>query len=114
MNTYPMHEKMRSVHDNAQLLGAFLEWLEGDGRRIAEPHEHGEGCEHEPGEPPSCGMLGYSHTGRYYLPPLYRWTPPGSGERFERILALYFDIDLDEISREKDAMLAEIRGEVAP
>jgi hypothetical protein len=110
--TYPEHEKLRAVQDQARKLGVFLEWLESGGRWIAEYHEHNADCdEHQRGEPPACGMIGKSRTGHWYLPALYTWNPPGQGERIERILALYFGIDLDKLQQEKAAMLDELRAE---
>lgn len=95
---YPEHERMRAVHDLSQKLGAFLEWLESGDRRIAEYHEHGEKCEG------GCGMVARSDTGRYHSPALYVWEPDGRGDRIERTLAMYFEIDLEKIRAEKDAM----------
>lgn len=109
---YPEHAKLRAVHDQAQSLGAFFEWLESDGRQIGTYHAHGGDCNHARGEAPACGMIGRSHTGRYYLPPLYTWDPEGRGERIERILAMYFNIDLEAVRREKDVLVGELRAKV--
>jgi hypothetical protein len=106
---YPEHERMRAVHDKAQLLGAFLEWLESDGRRVAEYHEHrGEECAHARGEPHGCGKVGEASP--YYLQPMYTWEPNGRGDRTERVLAMYLDIDLEKIRDEKELMYQELRA----
>jgi len=120
MTDYPEHDKLRAVKSKSETIGAFIEWLEsgepepGSDIRIAAYHEHGEQCEHAAGEPIACGMIGRSHTGKWYLPALYTWSPPGCcGTRTERILALYLGIDLDALSAEKDRMLDELRRAAA-
>jgi hypothetical protein len=85
MSAYPEHDKMHEVVGQSQTIGEFLEWL----------HE-------EKGV-----RLGQFHTID---------TPWSDEERFdpftystEKLLAEFFEIDLQKIGEEKDAMLASLR-----
>lgn len=118
---YPEHEKMQAVHEKTQQLGAFLEWLESDGRHIATMHEHMQDCGGRPVQMfapghdgaflgaigRECGMLDSSNS--QALEVFYTWEPPSWGNRIERILALYFDIDLEKIQYEKEQIYRELR-----
>ena len=80
MATYPEHEKLAEVRDRSQAIGEFLEWLED---------EHGFSiCERDP-EFQSFYRLVYKPK--------------------EELLAEFFEIDLKKISKEKDAMVHELR-----
>lgn len=87
----PMLDKVHKVHNQSQELGAFLEWLLENYtlttlrryRRTGEPMEDDD------------GHLMYS--------------PVGSS--VEEILAQYFDINLDQVEVERQAVLAQIQQE---
>lgn len=93
---YPECEKMKAVHEQSQAIGQFLEWLEGQGMSVCQRHEHSHdnGC-YEAGKL-ECGL----DEDTYY--PIY--------DSIEKILARHFDIDLDKVEAEKQAMLASIRS----
>lgn len=93
---YPEHERMHKIKDKSQAIGEFLEWLGGQHMAVCQRHEHSHdnGC-YEKGKL-ECGL--YDDT--YY--PIF--------ESIEKILARHFDIDLDKIEAEKQAMLASLRG----
>lgn len=78
--SYPEHEKLQAISDMSQAIGEFLVSLEEKGWRLCEI-------------PPE-----YEHT---YVPVYYVK---------EKLLAEYFDIDLDKIENEKRAMLKVMRG----
>jgi hypothetical protein len=130
MSKYPEHERMKAVRGESQAIGEFIDWLRSEETpyTIAEWEEwraceassnifarvdkswHCEngrkmgGAEHEAEDWGECERC--EGTGRVKSddPRLY---PAGIG--IEALLARYFDIDLDKINDEKDAMLAEIR-----
>jgi hypothetical protein len=123
---YPEHAKQAAVIEDARKLGAFLEALESEGRRIAGPHIHSDECDrvrsvYTPGRVGArvfvgrvgseCGQI---EGGGEVECPLYEWQPPGRGNRIERILAAYFGIDLERISAEKDEMVRELQQQATP
>lgn len=83
MTVYPEHEKLRSVAEQSQVCGEFLDWLAN------------EKCLH-----------------------LAEWVDGGPGYRSQilmcasystqRLLAEFFEIDLDALEREKRAMLEDL------
>lgn len=77
---YPEHEKMQQVLDKSQLIGDFLEWMR---------HEERIWFVRDQDEPP------------YGRVPEWRTT--------EKLLADYFGINLDVISKEKRDMLVAQR-----
>lgn len=79
---YPECERMSAVADDSHKLGAFLDWLNEQGIHLAK-YEDIEG----------------------YRDPVLVF----HGERYEELLARYFDIDLDKVEREKRAMLDVLR-----
>ena len=89
---YPEHMKMKAVKSESQAIGAFLDWLS------EEEHPDREGTK-------------YSLRLAYY--PWASNEMCSWDERIEKILARYFDIDLETIEAEKQAMLEAIRAENA-
>lgn len=89
-------ERMVAVKDKSQAIGQFLEWLQEEkGVHLAEYHRHTRAClDHEAHL--VCGLL-EDHS--------VRWS-----YSIERLLAEYFNIDLDKVEQEKQAMLEEIRN----
>jgi ribosomal protein S12 methylthiotransferase accessory factor YcaO len=87
----PECEKMRAVKEKSQAIGEFLEWLSAEkGVHLAEYHRHTRGClDHEAHL--VCGLL-EDHS--------VRWN-----YSIERLLAEYFDINLDKVETEKQALL---------
>lgn len=89
---YPEHAKLEKVKDKSETIGAFIEWLRAEGNLVlAEWYTHEE-------RGAASGRLFSSEQ---------RLRP--SHESINKILARYFDIDLDALSTEKDKMLAELR-----
>lgn len=80
---YPMSEKLASVADQSQRLGEFIEWLESKGMTISEYVRY-EGYSELRLEPVSTGV--------------------------ERLLADYFEIDLNEVEKERRRILAELNS----
>lgn len=104
MSGYPMHDKLIAVKDQSQAIGEFLEWLTteksvcladrtsvgGIGRRVVTWHlKAAFGRTGDEGECPSVEVLSDDPV---------------------KLLAEYFEIDLDVLEDEKRAMLAGIRA----
>jgi hypothetical protein len=77
---YPECEKLLKVKDEAHKLGFFLDWLDGQGIRLAIVDEDDQD-----------GNMARIR------------------EDKEHLLAQYFEIDLDKVDAERRAMLDEIR-----
>jgi len=89
-------EKMEKIADKSQVIGEFIEWLQGPKgltvcRQITQEEIYEEDCEddYDPGD---------------YLP---------QHQTIESLLAEYFDIDLKKVEEEKQAILNEIRAKAA-
>lgn len=125
----PTLDKMRGVKEDSQKLGEFIEWMTENGYHIAEIHEH-KGSD-DADEPTGCwgvhectslcycgsakrphesGVKGCScrsvvqqncgyHEGEYY----------GARLTIEKLLAKYFEIDLDKCEKERQALLDAIQ-----
>jgi hypothetical protein len=77
----PEHDKLAKVTDKSQIIGAFLEWLQGEGDyTICKYYEH--------------------DLQEAFLP---------CRKRIEELLAQYFKIDLNKIEWEKRKMLSMVR-----
>lgn len=80
MSKYPEHEKQRAIVDKSQAIGEFLEWL------------------------PSTGIV------------FGKWDAEGRDRMWatridiEKLLAEYFEIDLEKIEEEKRQMIDEMRA----
>ncbi len=119
MNTKtPECDKMVVIHEDSQKIGEFLDWLKEQGIHLCNPHTHNEYCyrygdiELKEGEYKSRDYMGQAkYVGEKELNCGSR-----NGEMFyiredfEKLLARYFNIDLDKVEKEKQAILAEIRG----
>lgn len=81
-NDYPEHDRMRLISDESQSIGRFLDWLQDE-----------KGC--------VICQSDEIFPGEFEYAPIR--TPP------ERLLAQYFDINLDVIENEKQQMLEELR-----
>lgn len=84
MTTYPEHEKLYTVHDDAQVIGEFLENMETHGFHM------GEFICFESGQ-----------EAQYVL----------TSKNITDLLALHFEIDQKKVDQEKRQMLDEIRLE---
>ena len=84
---YPEHEKMKEVQEDSQIIGEFLEWLKSEYELciFREGIDNCLACEEE--------IDGYIPVSL----------------KIEKILADYYDIDLDKIEKEKRQMLEEIK-----
>ncbi len=88
----PEHERLSEIKDKSQAIGEFLDWLQNTKRiRLMTSHVHDDN---------ECG----------------RWCER-EFEVFtsatEKLLAEFFEIDLDKLELEKRQMLAEIRKDHA-
>lgn len=92
---FPEHEKLETVQAKSQAIGDFLEWLGEQGRFIATAHSHTPDCR---------GSDGWRACG-YFDGGLQPDPVP-----IERRLAEYFEINLDKIEKEKQAMLRELHA----
>lgn len=95
---YPMHEKLEKLGGDNQTIGQFIEWLQEQQWEIVARDEDG------------YMSLPYRDDDAI----VYEWIdfayrPVGLST--EGILERYFDIDRQELMREKDRMLAEIRDQ---
>lgn len=85
---YPEHEKMKAIKDKSQAVGEFLEWLD---------QEKGYEIAHYP-------MLENSKGKKYQSERLLSIMTPSN-----KLLAEFFEINLDEIKKEKQQMIDEMR-----
>lgn len=100
----PTLEAMSEIHPQSQAIGEFLEWLSTEKSIVlAEVHRHGPQCEgwdHEegrfdPGSRPRCDFQdGDMHFASYSI---------------EKLLAEFFEIDLNKAEQEKRALLDFVR-----
>lgn len=81
MADYPEHEKLRAISEKSQAIGEFIEWLAED-----------QGIQ-------LCRLSG-SRVDRY----------APNQQPITKLLALFFEIDLDVIETEKRKMLDELRA----
>lgn len=90
----PECEKLAAVSGRSQEIGQFLQWLGEKGIHLAVAHEHEDGCRG------SHGFLSCGYTAKglewYHL-------------NIEKLLADYFEIDLEKIEKERRAILAQLR-----
>ena len=94
LDRFPQHKKLDQVQDESQTLGLFLEVLS---------HQYTL-CEYRELEKffdEDGNLEGYTESGYYPI-----------RKPIERILAEYYEIDYDELMREKDLMLEDIRAGV--
>jgi hypothetical protein len=95
-------ERLVLVSDKSQEIGRFLDWLEEQGIVHAEYHRHLDTCYYghpDDGDWPQCGYR------KDQLAPRF--------ESKEKLLARFYDIDLNKIERERCQMLADIRKQHA-
>jgi hypothetical protein len=111
---------MVKVAEDSQKIGNFLDWLlQEQDIHLCSPHIHNDNCyEHGTVEPPADGKRSWDSGINYrqkYTDE--KWLVCGYKENenvlvresFEKLLARYFDIDLDKVEKEKRAMLEELR-----
>lgn len=95
---YPEHAKLDKVKDQSQTIGEFLEWLGTKNRELATYRESKE--------PPYIDIDGELKSNEKYIPE--GWYPLNYS--IEKLLAEYFEIDLNKLEKEKRQMLDEIRN----
>ena len=81
MSDYPEHKKLKVVKDRSQAIGDFIEWLGARGMAV---------CDFDP-----------TYLRDNYVP---------TRIPINKLLAEYFEIDLDRLEEEKLAMLDEQRA----
>ena len=80
--TPALDKQSQAINEGSETIGDFLEWLKSHGYVIAEYKEN-------------------RFIGVEFLEPAHKST--------ERLLAEYFDVDLDECQRERDALIEWLR-----
>ena len=88
-------DKMKKVSEESQSIGNFLDWCFQKGWFFCKVHEHVEGC-YDKKERKSCGYT----TDR----------PEQVFVNIEKLLAEYYDIDLDKCEKERIKILEEIKN----
>ena len=81
----PEFEKIQTNHDESQVIGMFLEWLQNEQEVIL--------C--------TCDKRKSDKLDEEYYDPI--------DDTIEQLLAEYFDIDLDKVEKERRGLLDEIR-----
>lgn len=114
MNTYPECEKAAKVKDESQAIGEFLEWLMGKEKIHLTKHEE-ENIVYldENFKENILPTMNEQQLFQYRLnnPTLveYRGGYYSHHESIEKMLARYFNIDLNVLEQEKRAILDSIR-----
>lgn len=93
MAKYPLHEKLKAMEREANVLSGFLDMLDEQGLTIGKYHEHNDEC--YDGDNRTCGLS----TGR-----LYDFAVPSKTE----LIGLYLEIDPKALSVEKETMYQEL------
>ena len=102
---YPECEKLAAVSEDSNKIGAFLDWMRNEkelviGRRHSVEVLH----EIEQQEDPDGYGTDYGDLEEVIMP---------VSVRIEKMLADYYDIDLDKVEDERRAMLDEIKNKNA-
>jgi hypothetical protein len=84
MSDYPEHEKLKKIQERSQACGEFLEWLQDEKNLVLCHRPDFETEEDEEDQ-----------EGEYFPAPISKM----------RLLAEFFDIDLDKLEDEKQAIL---------
>lgn len=86
---YPQSERLLEVKEKSQEIGEFITWLHSQGFEIAEWSENED------------------EDTQYSMPEILYPTQLST----ERLLAKYFDIDLDELENERRQMIEELQND---
>lgn len=97
----PECNKLIKVSEQSQTVGAFLSWLSDEKKlTVCEIHEHDDDdCYGDKSEFRVCGL-----TNGEYIP---------ASLNIEKLLAEYFDIDLNKVEKERRKILESLRTESA-
>lgn len=100
----PELEKLKAVHEKSQAIGEFVDlFMRGNGFTFGKPHVHDESCpgwDHERGKyNPGLGDGCSFHSGDM----IHCNTP------LEKLLAEFFNIDMDKVEEERRAILDYMR-----
>ena len=96
----PELNRLQAVTDKSQAIGQFLEWLRDEKHlSLGSPHEHDDGCENEQ----------WPNKGRKFLCGFSTGDLMPNFPNIEKLLAEYFEIDLDKCERERRRLLAMIQ-----
>lgn len=125
MSDYPEHEKLRAVKGEAETIGAFLEWLQSEGKVICTWQDAGNNGKPRvvPATPEDIARIAEMHgTHSWEVANArangvdnfdYEWWGdeyvPMRGSISDR-LAEYFHIDQVKLDAEKRAMLEKLRA----
>jgi hypothetical protein len=107
----PMLDKMMAANDKSQAIGEFLDWLM-EKISFAVPHVHNDDCffteeELKKQGLPAKHVLGFDMAKRCdHREGELQYKSIGT---IEQILADYFEIDLQQVAKEQELLLTEIR-----
>lgn len=90
---YPLLTKLKSVKDESQTIGAFIEWCQERGVHLMTHDE--------------CGGYGSATPG---VPYESAEGHPRRATTIEQVLVVYYEIDLDALEAERVAMLEAWRN----
>ena len=111
MSDYPEHKKLEAIQEQSQAIGEFLEWISDNGDwRLGKPHHHIETCKnpdysyhnfrYELGDPSTWEMYLCGYASSQF---------ESNHRNVDKLLAEFYQIDLNALEKEKRAMLDEIR-----
>ena len=102
----PELDKMKAVRERSQSIGEFLEWL-GEEKKwsICASHHHGPGCE---GWDEARGRFNPGAFDRRCEAQEFELFPVSFS--IEKLLAEFFDIDLNKVDDERRAIIDHMRS----
>ena len=110
MSETPELDKMVAAQEASQAIGAFMEWL-AERVVFAEPHTHNDDCYMSDEE-----MRASNTPQRLVGWDMSKICPANEGQlvhanigTIEEVLAQYFDIDLQQVAKEQEKVLTNIR-----
>jgi len=115
----PECDKALKIQDESNNIGFFLDWLQEQDIHLCSPHNHTEPACYRYGDrdPNEDRYISHDYAGQAkYIGEKELDCGSRQGEMicvresFEKLLARYFNIDLNKIEKEKQAILKEIRG----
>lgn len=116
---YPMLTKLKAVSGESQNIGAFLEWMAGQGVRLmywVEASDNGEPAFvwRESGAAATLDEYVDDEEGAVIHNPNHVYTDEGwvpERRNIEELLAAYFEIDLRQVECERQQVLHDFLGE---
>ena len=104
----PNLRKMQEVREYSQRIGEFVEWLSEECGILLCEHFEVEVEDEYRGKPLGYCPICDTELSLDKEPYSYHWPV---WPNLNRLLAQFFDIDYDEMERERDALLLSLRGD---